>query len=262
MEKRIELTSELKKEYENWGRCGIINPHLLILQVDNGLSETCEFTIEYAKSLTKIAYENIGLDRPYDQCFLLLRYPRESEYERRLFFDSPSHIARFYRKFKGWQIIELSDWLKDVNSKGFMDLIYHLSERLKDTQFIFLASVKSEIEADDLFDRFNSIMRIKKLCFNMPAKKDLTTYAVDFLKSQGIHLEKKANTVLSEYIVTLSKQPSFTGYDSINRMMESIVYEFQMSNSQKTITANDLLLMESTRLYSKNYKIQSSNIGL
>lgn len=228
----------------NWKRPGVNNPHLLIRQPEGGGVGCMEFVEELARAV----YENSHTRRAFHQCFLALRYPKESgsDFETRHFFDSPGVAAEHYNHFEGVFCIDLSEWLGDINTKEFVRLMDYVAGHDEKVKYVFVVSAPDEAATKELHRRLAKVLRIKEIEMPFPRPETLASFAMGCFESEGIKTEQDAGKVLCDYIDELAAQRDFSGYETVLRMVDDIIFEIRTEPAQTpVVTRNTLLQMKS-----------------
>jgi len=215
---------------------------LLILPENAGTEYIEELVLEFAK----INYEKRRIPRRFENCFLLMKYPKETG-EQNQFFASPRIVCQYYNNFEGTFGIEVTDYLRLVDTPEFRRLEDYIEMKDKDINFILLACAREESAAAYMYSVLKKKVRIKMENIKFADAKVFSNYALELLSKNDVIHTKEFGDLLTLHIETLSQEPLFLGFETVSRVVKDIVYELQPQKA-KCLTAADFLLIKETCL--------------
>jgi len=209
----------------------------------------------YVYELATIRYkklEKCGIRRPFDNCFLSLKYRDRDDVNKidfKRFFDSARVKAEKYNRFIGTFAIELSDYLEDPNHPALDKLLDYVELTSKDIKFIFSVNGNNIKTVDKLYNKISyHIRRVERLSMEHIDANQYTFYAVSMLQNKGYIIAKDAEQLLNEYLVELSNKKSFAGFDSISDFVDDIIYAlhgtidvFEITESHLSEIKNEIM---------------------
>jgi hypothetical protein len=195
---------------------------------------------EYVERLAKTYYTKTGIRRSFNKCFLHLRFPYGlNEQAIYSFFNSPRVVAEQYNQFLGTFCIDLSEHLYSTEEPAFKMLTRFIAENKQSIMFIFVIGSNDEKSIVNVFSILNKTLRIERLNMDYENTETYVEYALSLLKNKVMQVESGVIQVLGEYIEELSQKKMFSGYDTILRLTDDIVYEMCLAN-KKSLSAKYL----------------------
>lgn len=235
-------TEECQTMIKNWANPGLESPHLLICQPPKG-GVGC---MEFVESLALADYDKQTGTRSFKQSYLALKYPDGGLLDIQRFFDSPLQVAGHYNRFEGVFCIDLSGWTHRTHSQEFQRLLDYLDSHKENVKYVFVASVNGAKESRELYNCLSGVLRIREIEMTYPKADKLLTYAVDQLDGKGLAICIDAEPLLGQYINDLSARPGFIGYETVNRLVDEVIYSLrQRDQAQDLVTKERLLALQS-----------------
>lgn len=213
----------------------------VITELKEKKSETNLFIVDYAYSesrieklvseIAKINNEILGISRPIEASYLILKYPYGEGYKkyRERFFDSPNYISRHYGEFIGCFCIFLS--LK-INSKEWRELEDYIEENKKNIRFIF---VPLEIDKEDyemMFNRLSKVINLKIYDISDETKKSLFNSINKELNDLGFTLSYEIKMELFLDIEKILSMTRLTDIEIKEKLINSFNTVFSSNNRQ------------------------------
>ena len=231
-------TKECENMIRNWANPGIESPHLLIRQPLKG-GVGC---LEFVESLAIADYAKQARTRSFKQSYLALKYPDGRLMDFQRFFDSPLRVANHYNRFEGVFCIDLSGWTDRTRSPEFEMLLEYLDNHKEKVKYVFVASANQAQETQELYNCLSGVMRIREIEMTYPKVDSFLSYAVEELDGKGIAISNDAEPVLGQYINDLSNRSGFIGYETVNRLVDEVVYSLKEGQEAQGLVTKDRLL--------------------
>lgn len=224
-------TCSLETVKNNWNTPGLNNPDLIIIQPRLG-GVGCELLIE---QLAKASYRCSKTNRSFKQSYLALRYPNIVDTQlMNKFFDSPRIVANHYNRFEGVFAVDISEWIGDFHSAGFLKLLDYTRTNHYGVKYIFIINSSPDFKAAECaYKRISQATRLQALFLEYPSADEFTRHAVEILNLRGIKTDNDAVEAMQACISQIYKKQSFAGSDSIARLVEDVIFEVQTGNADE-----------------------------
>ena len=220
----MKYSQECEDLLSRWLNPDAEEPNLLIVQPQNeGVG-----CAELVRELAVAHHKKSGCRRSFHNCFLSLKFSKDlNEQELRRFFDSPRIIAELYNRFVGTFCIEVSDYLEMLDSPTFSKLLDFISTNKNTIKFIFVINSNDQLLTSAMQNTLKKAIRVEQLTLGYADVKVYVEYAIELLKKSGVAAAKGIEHTLMEHLDTLMEKPHFSGFDTVVRLVEDIVYEMR-----------------------------------
>lgn len=133
--------------------------------------------------------------------------------------------AGFRGIFKGIASIDISEWVDNLDDIRFHRFLEFASDYSDYVLFIFIIPLLEDKTIEQVEAVLASYLRIRKLKLDFPDNNALFTYVINRLKEYGFKLETGAEEILMQTIKNARGLQCFDGYNTLNQMVEDIIYE-------------------------------------
>lgn len=210
-------------------------PHF-VLTGDRKMAEA--FAREYESMLV----EHKVFTREYiKKSFIKLSFPGdgEPEYFIHRFFDAPRLAASTRNRFCGVELVDLTTW-KDVNpavSPHFAKLLAFVKDSAQvTTRFVFVLAEGTRYRA--VFEKLLSdCVTVRSAALPLPKEEAAIKYVVEKLKKRNVFCSGKleGKSGLAVLVKTVTEKPSYVGYESLDRVIDELAYEWGGTASRKKV---------------------------
>lgn len=208
-------------EWEN----GLYSHLLLNIPTNRGVKEDV-LTLKLAETLNKETKSKRNIDESY----LYLKYSKDmNEYKRKLFFDSPHVVAKNYNHFNGVFTIDLTDWIDQVYSQEFKELLEYIIKNYKNMKFIFVIADNDKDRYKELSNILAEFINLKDVTMTYPDTEYFMAYLETLLYSKKINVDNKREKLI-ELLEYYCHNEDFQGYDTIDKLAENITYMMIKTN--------------------------------
>ena len=120
--------------------------------------------------------------------------------------------------------------MNDVNSPEFRNFIFTIANHCGNNIFIFKVPFVEPDILENIYMNLNDILFIRKVMFQPMDTEDLVNYALKRLSSYGFTVEDGAKNILSLKINEEKSDGRFYGLNTINKVVNEVVYQKELSN--------------------------------
>lgn len=219
-----KYNKECEEVLDEWNN-GLYSHLILHLPKYGGVKEEV-FTLRLAEILNKES----GSKRNLDESYLYLKYSKDiSEHKRKLFFDSPSVIAKNYNEFDGVFVVDISDWINHVYTSEFKELLEYIVKNSKTMKFIFVIHASDKDKSLELVNILSEVINLKEVSLTYPDIDYFMVYLRAVLGSKGVNTDVMRNQLL-DLITNYYQSDEFRGYETLDKLAEHIVYLVKKNN--------------------------------
>lgn len=186
--------------------------------------------MEFEGNVQMLSYK-IGYSPATDQKFMEIR---------KLAYELQNH----YRgPFKGCLLLDITDWTEHAGEMYFEILMSYLADIQKEVFPLFCINTKDAKKAEKLISHMQKYFRVEMVDFLKTDEGLYLQYALQMFQEKEIILQEMADEKMSECIRKVKEDKSFTGYETIQRLAEAIIFEYYL-NSEKGHPLTGMFLQE------------------
>lgn len=150
--------------------------------------------------------------------------------------------AGFRGTYRGIACIDISEWVDDLRDVRFIRFLEYASDINDQILFIFNVPLLDEKRIEEVDAVLLSYLRIRRLKLTFPESEALFRHVDEKLQGKGFKLEEKAGALLKNIIASVRETPGFDGYNTLNQMVDEIIYDKCCNNVfyDNIITVKDL----------------------
>ncbi len=165
-----------------------------------------------------------------------------------------SYEAGYRQRFRGILAVHISAWAGHMHEKYMYSFLEFLAENTKDWLIVLIADVDKE-QAQIMKKQIAYHLRIKTVEIRLPKVNVLYEYLEKKCGTYGIQISEEAGQILKDTIHTLKDSSHFEGYNTLNLMVQEMIYELYSKQRlvSKTITGDMLSAYGAKGDYTKNY---------
>lgn len=166
----------------------------------------------------------------------------EADFERLL--KSIKGAAGFYESFRGVVGLDFSGLFKEAKSfKDLQKLKEYIDYQYGRILFVFVIPLEAEQRlVDEFIYQFTSYSPIELIHMPFPETKDVLAFIRDRLGEKNFVTTEAADELLTRAVDDLRKDRSFEGFQTLNNLIDSIVWNKLSSRSEdpRLLTEEDL----------------------
>lgn len=165
-----------------------------------------------------------------------------------------SYEAGYRQRFRGILAVHISAWVGHMHEKYMYSFLEFLAENTKDWLIVLVADADRE-QAKIMKKHISYYLRIKTVEIGLPEVDVLYEYLEKKCGAYGIQISEDAGKILKDTIHTLKDSSHFEGYNTLNLMVQEMIYELysQRRLVSKIITGDMLCAYGAEGDYTKNY---------
>lgn len=140
-------------------------------------------------------------------------------------------LQNHYRgPFKGCLLLDITDWADYANEEYFEILMSYLVDIQKEVFTFFCVNTNEMGKAERLMHRMLKYLRVEAVDFSKTDDELYLQYALQMFAKKEIILEKEVENEILECIKKIKEDKSFSGYETIQRLVEAVAFEYYLKS--------------------------------
>ncbi|MFX4263556.1 hypothetical protein ACOBQJ_15325 [Pelotomaculum propionicicum] len=195
---------------------------LLATQSGSGITKVLGLVAQFLEEaglfefVGDIKYFEFVLDRPAD-ADSFPSFTRLMEYIQA--------AAGFRGTYRGLACIDISEWAENPHDVRFIRFLEYVSDINDRILFIFNIPLLDEKRIEEIDAVLLSYLRIRRLKLTFPESEALFRHVDEVLREKGFSLAEEAGALLKKTIASAREMPGFDGYNTLNQMVDEIIYD-------------------------------------
>lgn len=136
--------------------------------------------------------------------------------------------------FKGYAVIELTEWINDVYSDYLDAFIAYLYDHSKYINYIFVVDSKGNNHSDRLSGKLTEYFNIESYKINLYDKNFISEYISNYFSKIDITIKSTVSDKISHKITELSENPDFS-FSRISLICDALI-NFARTENKKSVT--------------------------
>ncbi len=220
----------------------------------------------YGRVLASIVDSSLSKKIKGSCTFLELVFPKDNEKDEMLFYASPRRIASIRNRYYGTMLISLKEYAGTdlIKSESFARLLKFICENKNTVQFMI--HILPDFSAkNQLLSKLREVINVTEVSLQSPDLENSYTYIVTGLKNEGYEPDEDAlKTLKDEILPNLITEKLYSGYNSLNSLLNRLLLEIAMSSENDEMLLNgDVIgdLMDKYKREAELSKKEMAGIG-
>ncbi|MCR5595451.1 MAG: AAA family ATPase [Lachnospiraceae bacterium] len=135
--------------------------------------------------------------------------------------------------------IDLTKWMSELNTPKIKEYLIKLSKPHKDLQYVFKIPYMEPGIVSDTAKVLNDVMSVKTLVVPPADNSQLIDYMFRKVKEYGYSFSEDCSDILEQAIVAEKNDGYFYGFNTLSKMVESVIYE-KISNTSIDLDSKEI----------------------